>query len=174
MYEQIETGKLAKGNGAFVAFIAKNATPYVNRYEEWGEIALSEVTLMLMTHRADNSLGFFGGKVEGNETLLEAAIREVEEEVGHVMTPSQIIDTKLVCSHKISDKFHSHLFVCEVPIADLYGIQQTFFTATHARCESAGASVCHIHENSIDNLLDSSLAKTVREEIEFLLENNII
>lgn len=159
----LETGTLGERNAAFVCFIAKDCKPYGDKTAPMDKI--------LMTMRWDGSLGMFGGGVEEGETLVEAAIREVMEEANTVVTADEMIP---VCSHVVNDTLNSHLFVVYVEEAILYEAQLAAMSARDARSEGAGALVMHMHSRTKENLLNGSLAKTVKEELMYLFDEKII
>lgn len=174
MSVRLKTGDLSDKNAVFLAIISKDVTPYLSKIDVWGEVAKSSISQMLMTMRWDNTLGFLGGKVDAGETLTEALLREVEEEGGLFLSNKELEKLKLFCTHKIKDGMNSHLFTLEVTLDRLREIQKNSFNGEDFYTESAGLVICHIHEKSINNLLKSSLAKTVKEEIEDLVEEGVI
>jgi len=57
---------------------------------------------------------------------------------------------------------------------ELYNIQSGAGYAEHARLEGAGMVVYHSSEASKDNILNTPGAKTVREELEYLMSTGVI
>jgi len=169
-HPHLETGKLADKNAVFLAFIAKEVQPYLDKKDSWDkDLAEAKINQMLMTMRWDNTLGFLGGKVDQDETLEEALLREIKEEAGVELSDEEISKLEPFCTHAINEMFNSHLFVLEVDLERLRQIQRGSMNGEDFYAESAGLVLVHIHEKSINNLLKSSLAKTVKEELRLLL-----
>ena len=64
---------------------------------------------------------FPGGSIEGNETLLEALIREIKEETGLIVNPESILEYGLVVEIRRDIKVkngiyekHDYYFTCDV------------------------------------------------------------
>lgn len=168
---RVEDGLMAKENSAFIAFYTKPYHHYQTNEEcrNWGEKAwFAKIPLLGVMHRWDGSLGFVGGKVDKNETLLESAIRECKEEINGEIKESQL---KLLCSHEMKGQ-NTHLFICEVTPDDIYELQKKSVTSEHCKIESAGYSVIHLVAGAKDNLLKSPWAGTGKEELEILLNSD--
>ena len=161
IHPKLETGLMADSNAAFIAFICNDVKQYVNTPESWG-VRDKKVTLLGMTSRYDSTQGFIGGMVDPGETILQAAVRECKEEAGYDVDASRL---HLVCTHKIRDNMNAHLYACSVSVEEMYEIQRLALSARDARIEAGGFIVHHIHSDTFQNLIESSLAKTVREEL---------
>lgn len=170
MHPRLETGKLAARNAAFVAFICPDVLHYADAPEDFG-IADKKVTLLGMVSRWDSTQGFPGGMVEEGETLVQAAVRECYEEINLHVDPYHL---HFVATHKISDTMNSHIFVKYCTREELYDIQRGSLDATHYRMESGAFIVHHIFPDSFQNLIESSLAKTVREGLYTLDQLNYL
>lgn len=59
-----------------------------------------------------NTWGLVGGKVEFNETVMQALRREITEEIGYVLTINKTIPLELFRSD--DNKFEYHTFVCVI------------------------------------------------------------
>lgn len=100
---RVENGAVAEKNSVFIAFYAKPSYLYQTNPDcrSWGYKAwFSKVALLGVMVRWNGGMGFVGGQVDEGETLLEAAIRESEEEINHTPDASQLT---LVCSHSMED-----------------------------------------------------------------------
>lgn len=161
IHPRLENGKLAPRNAAFIAFIANDVLHYADAPKSWG-VADKKITLLGMVSRWDSTQGFVGGMVDSGETIEQAALRECVEEVGYEVDPGRL---HLVCTHKASDNMNTHMFACSVTREELYDIQRSALDAEHSRIEAGAFIVHHIFADSFQNLIESSLAKTVREEL---------
>ena len=86
-----------KGQAAFVILYALDGQPWKDYAEDkYGRRELI-IPTALCNNRSDGSIGFIGGKVESGESLEEAAIREVEEEIG--LTSDQVEVAGFLDSH---------------------------------------------------------------------------
>lgn len=169
---QVETGVMATRNAAFVCFHTDNYKHYAGAPAEWGEKALNaDVTLFAAVVRWTGAIGFPGGLVEEGETILECAIRECREEIGFSPSAENLIP---VCSHEINPGFRSHLFSYKVTPEELYDIQRNSVDAEHARLEGCGVIVYHSTKASRKNILNTPGAKSVREELEVLMDKGVI
>ena len=87
-----------------------------------------------MVHRWDNKVGFVGGFVDENENLVEAGLREIEEEAGVIATKESMVK---VCEHKL-DWGNVHLFKIDlgkVPLNQLTMLVRNAANAKHAIAE---------------------------------------
>jgi 8-oxo-dGTP pyrophosphatase MutT (NUDIX family) len=68
--------------------------------------------LFLLRHNDthSNTWGLVGGKVEDNETVIQALLREIEEEVGHTPIINKTIPLELFRSD--DGNFEYHTFIC--------------------------------------------------------------
>ena len=73
-------GTLNQKNAVFVGFFVRSklyrGSPHVSSVDHEREL-----TQILLLMRWDSRLGFPGGMVDDGETLVEAALREVQEEI---------------------------------------------------------------------------------------------
>lgn len=174
---KLETGVLGNENSVFIAFYTKAYHHYQTHEEcrSWGDEAFyGKIGLLGITARWDASYGFVGGKVDNNETLLKAALREAKEEVGYDVDPSRL---NILCSHHMIDgdfQQHTHLYLCEVSPDEIYEIQRKSINAEHARIENAGFNVVHMVKDSFVNLKKLPWAGTARQEIDILLNSEHI
>lgn len=170
--------KLDKPQAAFVIFYSMEAQPWA--YYPADDSGRHELVfpVCLMINRADGAIGFIGGKVDGTETLVQAAIREVQEEIGHKVA----IDLEPLIAHDIG-AITTHAFTAEVSYNEMRGIQKNSVLGEHFGSEVTGVFLPHLidyrkaigKEGGILNLLQASMAPSVREElIHFLIKRNVI
>ncbi len=167
-----------KKQAAFVIFYAKDGQQWKDYpMDDSGRHGLT-IPTCLMINRADGLIGFIGGKVDGDETLEQAAIREVQEEVGHDVT----LDLEPIIAHDIG-RITTHAFAAQMTYAELRKIQNDAIHASHFGSEVTGIFLPHLidYEQAIGkhggliNILKSAMAPSVREEmVHFLLKKEII
>lgn len=170
--------KLEKRQAAFVIFYTREARPWENYNNDKSGRHNLIFPVCLMINRADGAIGFIGGMVDGDETLEQAAIREVEEEIGHKVD----IDLGAIVAHDIGP-ITTHAFAAEVSYEQLRAIQENATQAQHFGSEVTGVFLPHIvdYEKTVGksgglvNLLQSSMAPSVREEfVHFLLKKDLV
>jgi 8-oxo-dGTP pyrophosphatase MutT (NUDIX family) len=167
-----------KKQAAFVIFYASDGKPWLNYVNDKHNRTNLVIPTALMMNRADGLVGFIGGGVEERETLEEAAVREVREEIGHAVTSS----LEPLVAHEL-DVFTTHAFTSQVPYAQLRDMQKQAEKAEHFGSETTGVFLPHLinydlvsprKKGGVKNLLTGSLAPTVREELaHFLLAAHI-
>lgn len=121
--------------------------------------------------RWNGMIGFPGGMVEPRETLHQCAARECMEEINYRVDVEKL---KLFCSHKVNNNFNTHLFLYKLTPEEIYELQAQSGKAEHARLEGSGVIVYHSTKDSRANILMTPAAKTVREELELLIEEGLI
>lgn len=126
------------------------------------------VPLVLMIDRWDGCKGFIGGIVEEHETILQAAIRELKEEIGYELQSEDILNQEFISSYEL-DNLVTHLIAIEVSFEKLKQIMSSFKNAQHYLSEVSGVSAIQFinypHTKSFDNFSNSIFAPTVKEEI---------
>ncbi len=174
---QVNTGTLNKKNSVFVAFYTEAYHHYQTNDEcrDWGEQCWNtKIALLGTMMRWDGSFGFVGGKVDEGETLKQAAIREVFEEVGSTIQAEQLT---LLCSHEMIDgHFHqnTHVYLCKVTPKEMYTTQQNSVNSEHGKIESSGFNVVHMVDEAFSNLPNLVWAGTAKEELNILLQSENI
>jgi 8-oxo-dGTP pyrophosphatase MutT (NUDIX family) len=141
-------------NAVFVSFITEEET----------------VPSIGMIMRTDGSFGFVGGRVDEGETLEQALVREVLEEVGYQISLSKIVP---LTSHTIkggSSTLHTHHYTCHVPTHELLRLQNNQAKGELHNREVAGFCIVPTIPASVDNLLKLPFAGTAKEELIYLLK----
>ena len=167
-----------KRQAAFVIFYALDGMPWLNYPSDHPGRHELTIPTCLMINRSDGNIGFIGGMIEPGETLLDAATREVEEEIGHT------IDLQLepVVAHDIGP-ITTHAFLSETTYEELRKIQEKAITGVHFGSELTGVFMPHLIDytaaigkgGGLVNLLKASMAPSVREEmVHFLLKTEIL
>lgn len=174
---RVETGLFAEQNSVFIAYFSQPSHIYQTNPDcrAWGDDAwFAKVALLGVMVRWDGSYGFVGGRVDGKESLLDAAKRESLEEINFAPQNHHL---KPVCSHSMIDGSfvqNTHLYACEVTPEELYAIRKGSVDSVHGQVESAGFVVVHMVESTPANLKNSVWAGTALSELNILLESGII
>ncbi len=95
-----------KTNAVFLAIYVKEISPW--KYFK-DEIKSMRCPAIIMIDRWDGRMGFPGGTVNAGESLAEALVREVKEEIGISVKPDKIHP---IASHE--GKIATHLYGLEV------------------------------------------------------------
>jgi len=121
----------------------------------------NDIHLVMLFRAKDHCWGFPGGKVEQNESLVDAACREVFEEIGIKLCKD---DLTFKAAHKISDTLQSNVYTTKVKtnvlIDVINNVANNVASCSH---ESIGAAVFDIYKTDFTKL---KLAPTVLEEIQ--------
>lgn len=166
---RVEDGTLNVKNGAFVCFYTEPVQIYKHHIEKEEHPFYDTLfPLMGIVMRWDNTFGYPGGSVDAGETPLDAAVREVREELGYEVDP---LDLTLISSHKCSEKFTSHMFCCKVTEDEMYLIRDLSSKNAFGKAEAAGFNVCHIYDESIKNSQNLNFAGSGKEEFDLMLKH---
>jgi len=130
------------------------------------------IPIAFMINRSDGKIGFPGGIVEENEKIHTAAVREVHEEIGVLLSEDELIPF-------VSFEFDvvGHLFLVEKEYNFLFNLFPDMIRAKHFGSEITGGLLAQLYDyknqKGITSLLHSSLAPCVREElIEIMIHFN--
>ncbi|MGL5315591.1 MAG: NUDIX domain-containing protein [Peptostreptococcaceae bacterium] len=164
LYERIEKEDISrgeKGNGVFVIIHCDN---FDEKYNYDAKV--------LMSMRWDNTLGFIGGKVDEGETLHEALVREVREEINFFIGDRTY--HHLSSYLDIAHKFGIHCYHMKVSREDMLEIRKTAMDATHSLEEMAGLCLLNIKggERSplTNTLLNNQFSATAKHELKDFIE----
>jgi len=146
MYIRIGNEEMVPGafHCVFAAFYAEDGKPYRNYKDVSENHRNTVIPTVMMQLRWDGTFGFPGGKVDGEETLREALVREVQEEVNYNI--QHLIDkVHLVGSYSTKErKMCQHCFGIHVPYEELKRIRMCSLTGEHIDSENSGSVLVHI------------------------------
>lgn len=124
---------------------------------------------VLMSFRANSKFGFVGGAICGDENPLDAAIREVQAEVGYDISSHQN-DLKLF-SNFIKDEEEVMCYSLYLPVEEVKHVMKTWINAPRAKKEVQGVLAVGINEATIANLFKNQFSGTCKEELKLFLNN---
>ena len=162
-------GTLNTRNAAFVAMVCRD-TIYKG-YDRVPEHVQDQVFgQVLMNNRWDGCIGFPGGKVDGDETLTQAAMREVLEEVNfEIADPDKLIP---IATHTVREGLNVHLFGIEISTTDRDFILENAHKGADSSAEVEGVMFKQISTREIYERWKAKafLARSVPEEFDLLLD----
>jgi 8-oxo-dGTP pyrophosphatase MutT (NUDIX family) len=118
---------------------------------------------LLLQHRADGMFGTAGGKLEKDESLIDAMYREVKEEI-NVDVKDRYVINPLTTFVSGSGIYSINSYITETSLSDLRQIQLTYHNATHAN-EVAGMSIIEFNDNTVKHLMQYPFAGRSTSEI---------
>lgn len=168
-----------KKNAVFLAIYVDAISPW--KYFK-DDIRHLKCPALIMIDRWDGRMGFPGGTVDENETLLEALVREIKEEVGITVKPEKVHP---IVSHE--SRIVTHLYGLKVLEAEFlhiyYHILNNFARSillhayeegdeSHFMSEITGIKIVPLihHENKgINKFVENSFAGATKEDLQVLL-----
>ncbi|MDP2850325.1 MAG: NUDIX hydrolase [Sulfuricurvum sp.] len=170
-----------KKNAVFLAIYVESISPWKYFKDDMQHL---KCPALIMIDRWDGRMGFPGGTVDKNETLMDALVREIKEEVGITIKPSQIDP---IASHE--SRIVTHLYGLKVLEAEFlhiyYHILNNFARSillhayeegdeSHFMSEITGIKIVPLvqHENKgINRFLENAFAGATREDLDVLLHD---
>ena len=140
-----EFGTMNNGNknAVFTALVSEYELP-----DMYGEDAGKTINVVVMQNRWDGRYGFAGGNVDNNETLIEAAKRELAEELNLGKAEIGRFNFEEICTHEFSiggeKTMNTHLYMVKVNLEDLKRIMAKSFSAEHILSENCGNVFVHL------------------------------
>lgn len=168
-----------KKNAVFLAIYVESISPWKYFKDNMQHL---KCPALIMIDRWDGRMGFPGGTVNENETLIEALIRETKEEIGITVKPTQVHP---IVSHET--RIVTHLYGLKVLEAEFlhiyYHILNNFSRSillhayeegdeSHFMSEITGIKIVPLlkHDNKGLNLfIQNAFAGSSRQDLDVLL-----
>lgn len=168
-----------KKNAVFLAIYLESISPWKYFKDDMQHI---KCPALIMIDRWDGRMGFPGGTVNEGETLLQALVREIKEEIGITIKPEQVHP---IASHE--NRIVTHLYGLKVLEAEFlhiyYHILNNFSRSillhayeegdeSHFMSEITGIKIVPLihHENKgINRFMENSFAGATKEDLEVIL-----
>ncbi len=168
-----------KKNAVFLAIYVESISPW--RYFK-DDMQHLKCPALIMIDRWDGRMGFPGGTVNEGESLLDALVREIKEEIGITIKPDKVHP---IVSHET--RLVTHLYGLKVLEAEFlhiyYHILNNFSRSillhayeegdeSHFMSEITGIKIVPLiqHENKgIVRFIENSFAGSSREDLDVLL-----
>lgn len=168
-----------KKNAVFLAIYVESISPW--RYFK-DDMQHLKCPALIMIDRWDGRMGFPGGTVNEGESLIEALVREIKEEIGITIKPDKVHP---IVSHET--RLVTHLYGLKVLEAEFlhiyYHILNNFSRSillhayeegdeSHFMSEITGIKIVPLiqHENKgIVRFIENSFAGSSREDLDVLL-----
>lgn len=169
----------SKKNAVFLAIYVDEISPW--KYFN-DDIRHLKCPAFIMIDRWDGRMGFPGGTVNEGESLIEALVREIKEEIGITVKPDQVHP---IVSHET--RLITHLYGLRVLEAEFlhiyYHILNNFSRSillhayeegdeSHFMSEITGIKIVPVvrHEGKgIDKFVNNAFAGATREDLDVLL-----
>ncbi|MFA5215824.1 NUDIX domain-containing protein [Sulfuricurvum sp.] len=169
----------SKKNAVFLAIYVESISPW--RYFK-DDMQHLKCPALIMIDRWDGRMGFPGGTVNEGESLIEALVREIKEEIGITIKPDKVHP---IVSHET--RLVTHLYGLKVLEAEFlhiyYHILNNFSRSillhayeegdeSHFMSEITGIKIVPLiqHENKgIVRFIENSFAGSSREDLDVLL-----
>ncbi|MFH1949544.1 MAG: NUDIX hydrolase [Pseudomonadota bacterium] len=180
--ERVEFGDFYrnKKNAVFLAIYVKEISPW--KYFN-DDIKSMRCPAIIMIDRWDGRMGFPGGTVDEGESLIDALVREVKEEIGITVKPDKV---HAIASHEW--KIATHLYGLEVQEAEFlhiyYHILNNFSRSillhayeegdkSHFMSEITGIKIIPLVQHAgkgINYFLENSFAGSAKNELLIMLD----
>ncbi len=166
MYTVIPSKQMHVKNAVFVAVICDDVQPYRNYDGVPLDMRDAVIPRVLMLLRWDNLFGFPGGFVDDDESLRQAAVREVWEEIGHEINEEQLHP---ICSHVDEHEFATHLYSIVVNFIEFQQMCKKAPGAVHYIAETLGVVTPSITE-CVENMRKQNFAHNAGQQFDALIE----
>lgn len=168
-----------KKNAVFLAIYVESISPWKYFKDDMQHLKCPAI---IMIDRWDGRMGFPGGTVNEGENLMDALVREIKEEIGITIKPSQV---NPIVTHE--SRIVTHLYGLKVLEAEFlhiyYHILNNFSRSillhayeegdqSHFMSEITGIKIVPLvqHDNKgINRFLENAFAGATREDLEVLL-----
>lgn len=155
----------------FVWFFARDC----NSYEGYPHNNVPSTSLVLLQLRYDGTFGAVGGGVEKGEELIDALVRECQEEM--MFTPDMSKLQELITHQNPKSKACIHSWSYEMTFDELKELRDTCTKAPHFNAECAGVNLVHIcrymtgrGEVGWNKIKEQRFASTAGLDLEFLVD----
>lgn len=179
--QRIEFGQTnpEKKNAVFLAIYVESISPWKYFKDDMQHL---KCPALIMIDRWDGRMGFPGGTVNEGENLIDALVREIKEEIGITIKPSQVAP---IVTHE--NRYVTHLYGLKVLEAEFlhiyYHILNNFSRSillhayeegdeSHFMSEITGIKIVPLiqHENKgIKKFVENAFAGATREDLDVLL-----
>lgn len=168
-----------KKNAVFLAIYVESISPWKYFKDDMQHL---KCPALIMIDRWDGRMGFPGGTVNEGESLIDALVREIKEEIGITIKPSQVAP---IVTHE--NRYVTHLYGLKVLEAEFlhiyYHILNNFSRSillhayeegdeSHFMSEITGIKIVPLiqHENKgIKKFVENAFAGATREDLDVLL-----
>lgn len=157
----------------FCIIYCDDAKPYTNyntytksRSQQIREKANERTSLVLAQMRDDGMLGFPGGHVKRNQSILSALKSELREEINMYNLDETRLE-KLYTSINMRRQIIAYAY--KVSYEELKEIFLRSNMAEHSICENCGTILLNINKKNIDNIMGHKYAGSSKEDLKILV-----